>query len=56
MTEKLRRKGQGETERPICQICKKDLKRLYERDYIEHNGTFIPVGWGCRQCNYTQLD
>jgi uncharacterized protein with PIN domain len=48
MSEKLRRKGEGKTERPTCPKCQQDLKRSYTREY--NPDKFVANGWECEGC------
>jgi hypothetical protein len=52
----LRRKGQGETQRPICPYCQQDLKRSYVRGWSGDKGTYIATGWECPDCKFKQWD
>lgn len=52
----LRRKGQGEKERPICPMCQQDLKRSYIREWNGKNSISEPTGWECKECKYKKWD
>jgi hypothetical protein len=54
----LRRKGQGETERPICPNCLQDLDRASIRGYNKEKGTqpYKSFAWVCVACNYIEWD
>jgi len=57
MTDKhLRRKGRGETERPICPHCQQDLKRSSVRGWSGEKRTYIPTGWECPDCKFKMWD
>lgn len=58
MSEKhLRRKGQGETQRPICnnKQCI-NYQRDLLRSYIRKDEKFKPNGWECPECKFKQWD
>ena len=58
MVKSLRRKGQGETERPTCPHCKQDLDRASIREYNKEKGTqpYKSFAWVCVECNYIRWD
>lgn len=58
MSEKnLRRKGQGETQRPICtnQSCINYQQDLL-RSYVRKNEKFKANGWECDECKMKLWD
>jgi len=56
--EHLRRKGQGETQRPTCPYCTQDLDRAAIRGYNKEKGTqpYKSFAWVCVACNYIKWD
>lgn len=57
MSEKpLRRKGQGQKQRPICPQCQDDLYRSYVRIWIDKKQKFTPTGWECEKCKFKIWD
>lgn len=48
-------KGRGDTERPTCPHCQKDLKRSYTLAEDWKKGK-VPYGWNCRKCKYQTFD
>lgn len=58
MAEKLRRKGQGKKERPVCPHCQQDLKRSYVREWdpVLKKQTPLETGYECVPCKYKVWD
>lgn len=56
--DKKRYKGRGKegeaSNKPVCPLCNKDMKRSYE--YKEGTKLKVPYGWHCEACKQQIFD